>query len=198
MFRGKKQSFRGNCPEPSTAPQKHIPHKSPRSPTRAARPEASGAPTNKEKYKSRPAPARRMWGVQVWPRSTMWGRGSGVAIHGQNFATPGALWYFLAREKVRLTRKTINKGKDEGTASSVFLRSFPAPQESTFPSLGKVIGPSFSAGRYSGQGLLLCGCMSCFSNPSGFSKGAWGFFTLRRGVSDGQGSAPLHLRQGHI
>ena len=72
-------------------------------------------------------------------QSQAWrGGGSGAAIPMLNFAAPGALWYFLAREKVRLTHKTIYKSKaiyphGNGTGSSELTAPFsatPPPQGS--------------------------------------------------------------------
>ena len=75
----------------------------------------------------------------------------GAGVRGGNpwaeFCHPGRS-LVLSSERESTSNTKDNKPKTvQRTASSVFLRSFPAPQESTFPRLGKEnVG-------------LLCGCM---------------------------------------
>ena len=99
------------------------PSKGTRRPARAARPEASGAPTNKGAVAKCPAPARRL-GDRLLHVKTSWrGRGSGVAIPNAEFCHPGrSLVLSRGRESTNLTRKTSCKekiNKRQGVSFSV-------------------------------------------------------------------------------
>ncbi len=69
------------------------------------------------------APARPLRRKSAQTPRAMRRRGSGAAIDGGKFAAPGALWYFLAREKVHAARMATGVyGKSEGK----WPGSFPA------------------------------------------------------------------------
>ena len=68
------------------------------------------------------APARPMRRESAQTPRTMKRRGAGVSIDGGHFDTPGALWYFLAREKVHLAQMiTSSRGLHLNTGCSLFI-----------------------------------------------------------------------------
>ena len=94
-------------------PHLHLPTKGPHCSGRAARPEASGAPTNKVTLKLRPAPARRLERGQLCPRQDGSGGGSpeGADVPRLKSAAPsGPLCFFLRVEKEEAAWKTSCKG----------------------------------------------------------------------------------------